>query len=161
MEDSDGGYLDVGYTEGGMNVQFLKIERRNGDFGISGGHETIWQTLMELLGAGWFYIYRHGEQRQRPQVVETTDVVVVVMGDKYGRKEGLRCRAAHHLFAEIGTAVDENAGANVRLQECRGAQPAVAWIGRPAHAAVAPNLRNAATGACAKKKEFHMKFTSG
>ena len=89
------------------------------------------------------YVAKHAKGAQ---VVHAAHVVVVRVGDKYS--VNLPEWLFEHLFAEVGTAVDEHPG-GVGFHECRAAQSAVVRVGAGANWALASQNRHAATCSCA------------
>lgn len=116
--------------------------------------EAIWEAAMKVVGHLLLAIDRKRRLAKaiRPQIVDSAEVVVVMMSHQQGVEVAVMI--VEHLLAEVRATIYEDVGA-VDFDESRCAHAAVARIAGAAGGAIATQLRNAGGCACAKECQFH------
>jgi len=117
-------------------------------------HQTIRQALAQM-GDGIVVTIKRQVVKiaERTQVVYASHMIIMFMSDEYGIKPFV-IADTKHLLAKVGAAIDEDAGVSL-LHKGGTTQAFVTRILALTHGAMTSYLRDAATGAGAKKRNAH------
>lgn len=126
MEHSYGEYLHSTYIYRFVRTHGEEVDGWHSRVALLQRREAVWDAFEEVVGTELLGIdIDIAEDAVWAQVVESTHMVVVLMGDEYGI-EAAKLHA-EHLLTEVGTAVDEYA-AVIDIDEGAATQAFVAWV---------------------------------
>lgn len=142
-------YLDIIYGEGEPGQD--GVETKIGQTFIGAAGKKIWTSTMKLVDdIGRRVDVESVFVGERPQVVQTTHMVVVYVGEEQGIY--MIDSRAQELRAEVRSAVNKNISAVLGV-EGRRAHTIVARVGRTAHRAMAQHDGYTVRCACAKERD--------
>lgn len=142
-----------------LHMEGQHMEFQSGHAGIEMICETIRHVVVQSVHSGAIAVNINvAKPAIGSQVVDASHMVVMYMCEEHAVY--LSVWLAENLLAEVGPTVDEQTRGGC-LQQCRCACAMVTRVSASAHLALASYHGHATRGACTKKRQLHLMFTSG